>query len=304
MRKSTRIRRLKHIEAFSAVISTGSFSAAARELGVSQPAISQLIKVLEEAIGAPLFVRRNGAIFPTNRAESLREDAISLLSHLDRFQSQLSYGRTGVISTIRLSASMSIAGEVLPDVIAEVIKQHSDAMFYVSSVPLSAMVDSLVNGHVDFAFHTRPLEHPGLHNECILESPQVVVMARGGPLAEKEALSVEDFDGQRVISSTRSDPAYHYFIDLWRRHGVSVKAVMQSPFAGFSVNMVRAMSAVTFTNQLIASKICNRSPDLVMRSVAGVKHRTSFYLAYADWQKESATGHLLKDCFCKTSQDA
>lgn len=90
-----RIRRLKHIEAFSAVISNGSISGAARQLGVSQPAVSQLIKSLEDAIGAPLFIRRNGAIFPTSRAESLREDAIELLAHLDRFQAQLSHQKTG-----------------------------------------------------------------------------------------------------------------------------------------------------------------------------------------------------------------
>ena len=67
-KKIQRIRRLKYIEAFSAVVSTGSISAAARQLGVSQPAVSQLIKNLEESVGAPLFVRRNGAIFPTARA--------------------------------------------------------------------------------------------------------------------------------------------------------------------------------------------------------------------------------------------
>ncbi|MEM9475828.1 MAG: LysR family transcriptional regulator [Pseudomonadota bacterium] len=295
--KSNRIRRLKHIEAFSAVISTGSFSAAARQLGVSQPAISQLIKVLEEAIGAPLFIRRNGAIFPTNRAESLREDAVSLLAHLDRFQAQLSYGRTGLLSTIRLSASMSIIGELLPDVVTEITRQHPEAMFYVSSVPLSAMVQSLVQGHIDFAFHTRPLEHPGLHNDCVFRAPQVAVMTADHPLASAKDLSIGDFDGHRIITSTRSDPAFHYFAELWQRNNVSVKTVLQSPFAGFSINMVSAMSAVTFNNELVARKICDRSPDLVMRAVEGVDFKTPFYLACADWQTQSATRQILEDGF-------
>ncbi|SMD02509.1 LysR family transcriptional regulator [Primorskyibacter flagellatus] len=297
MPQSNRIRRLKHIEAFSAVISTGSFSAAARQLGVSQPAISQLIKALEDAIGAPLFIRRNGAIFPTNRAESLREDAVSLLAHLDRFQAQLSYGRTRVLSTIRLSASMSIASELLPDVVSQITLQHPDAMFYVSSVPLSAMVQSLVQGHIDFAFHTRPLEHPGLHNECIVEAPQVAVMTADNPLAGIEGLSIKDFDGQRIITSTRSDPAFHYFAELWRKNGVSVKTVLQSPFSGFSIRMVEAMSAVTFNNALVARKICERNPDLVMRSVEGVGFKTQFFLACADWQAKSVTRQILEEGF-------
>lgn len=295
--KANRIRRLKHIEAFSAVISTGSFSAAARQLGVSQPAISQLIKVLEEAIGAPLFIRRNGAIFPTNRAETLREDAISLLAHLDRFQAQLSYGRTGLLSTIRLSASMSIASEILPDMVADITTQHPEAMFYVSSVPLSSMVQSLVHGHVDFAFHTRPIEHPGLYNECLCEAPQVAVMSADNPLATQEQLTVQDFDGQRIITSTRSDPAFHYFAKLWQQHGVSVKTVLQSPFAGFSIQMVPAMRAVTFNNALVAQRICARNPELIMRIVEGVSFQTPFFLACAEWQSGSDTRAMLAQGF-------
>ncbi|MEM9247665.1 MAG: LysR family transcriptional regulator [Pseudomonadota bacterium] len=295
--KSNRIRRLKHIEAFSAVISTGSFSAAARQLGVSQPAISQLIKVLEEAIGAPLFIRRNGAIFPTNRAESLREDAVSLLAHLDRFQAQLSYGRTGLLSTIRLSASMSIASEILPQMVGEITQSHPEAMFYVSSVPLASMVQSLVQGHIDFAFHTRPFEHPGLHNEPMCDAPQVAVMSADHPLAAQDRICIKDFDGQRIITSTRSDPAFHYFAKLWQAHRISVKTVLQSPFAGFSIQMVETMGAVTFNNALVAQRICDRTADLVIRHVEGVDFRTRFYLGCAEWQAQSDTRALLAQSF-------
>ena len=74
MNESPKINRFKYIEAFSEVVACGSVSAAAKKLGVSQPAVSQLIKKLEEAVGVPVFVRRNGLIFPTDRAGSLRDD--------------------------------------------------------------------------------------------------------------------------------------------------------------------------------------------------------------------------------------
>lgn len=296
MKKSgsaNRIRRLKHIEAFSAVISTGSFSAAARQLGVSQPAISQLIKVLEDAIGAPLFIRRNGAIFPTNRAESLREDALTLLAQLDRFQAQLSYGRTNILSTIRLSASMSIASELLPEVVGEITNEFPDAMFYVSSVPLSDMVRSLIHGHIDFALHTRPLDHPGIQNECVAVAPQVAVMSADHPLASKKSLNINDLDGQRIISSTRNDPAFSYYSDLWSKNRISVKSVMQSPFAGFSIQMVGALNAITFNNELIAKRVCEKNTDLVLKKVEELEFETKFYLACADWLVGSSTQELL-----------
>ena len=95
MSQTQKINRFKYIEAFSAVISCGSISAAAKHLGVSQPAVSQLIKKLEDSVGVPLFVRRNGVIYPTARAESLRDDVDDLLMQLDKIQMQLNFGRSG-----------------------------------------------------------------------------------------------------------------------------------------------------------------------------------------------------------------
>ncbi|PIE16040.1 MAG: hypothetical protein CSA68_04030 [Rhodobacterales bacterium] len=294
MNKSpNRIRRLKHIEAFSAVISTGSISAAARQLGVSQPAVSQLIKALEEALGAPLFVRRNGAVFPTARAEALREDAVDLLAHLDRFQAQLSHQNTGVLSTIRLSASVSILTELLPGLISGLAQQDPYLKFYVSSVPQGAMVSALVQGHIDYALHSRALDHPGLHNENLIESPQVAVMARDHPLAAKKTLTIQDLNGCRFISSTKNDPSYHDFNTLCRLARVSVNTVFQSPFSNLNIQMVRPMQAVTFSNELVVRSILARMPDLSMRYVEGVDLKTPIYLACADWQNGTETHQLL-----------
>ena len=108
MPKNQKINRFKYIEAFSEVISSGSVSAAAKNLGVSQPAVSQLIKKLENAVGVPLFIRRNGLIFPTARADSLRDDVEQLLTQLDKIQMQLNFGRSNelMLNTLIFTASL------------------------------------------------------------------------------------------------------------------------------------------------------------------------------------------------------
>lgn len=290
-----RIRRLKHIEAFSAVISTGSISGAARQLGVSQPAVSQLVKALEDAIGAPLFVRRNGAIYPTNRAETLREDAIALLAQLERFQAQLSHRRTGLLSTIRMSASMSIVNELLPQLCNNLTSDLPDLKFYVSSVPLSEMLIALLQGHIDFALHSRTIEHPGLNTEKISEFKQVAVMADDHPLASKEQLSIQDLNGCRFIGSTKNDPSYHELNDICRAAEVSMNTVFQSPFANVSIQMVRPMNAVTLSSELIARLVAARMPGIVIRDIEGVDLTTPIYLACADWQDGTETQQFVRE---------
>ena len=294
---SHRIRRLKYIEAFSAVISTGSISAAARQLGVSQPAVSQLIKKLEAAVGAPLFVRRNGAIFPTGRAENLREDAIELLAQLDRFQTQLNYRETNLLSTIRMTATLSITNEVLPPIISEIHLRHPEAKFYVSSIPLTAMIDSLTQSHVDFAFHTRPLDHPQIRNDILAEVRQVAVMPRTHPLAERDSLAIEDIRGCKLVGLTRNDPSYQYYSALWQRHRIPTQHILQSPFASLSMQMVHTFQALSFNNVLMAQSACAKDPELTWKYVDGIDQVTPYYVALADWNFGRETHLMIKECF-------
>ena len=132
--------------------------------------------------------------------------------------------------------------------------------------------------------------------------PQVAIMAKDDPLAQMDDLSIADFEGKRIITSTRSDPSYHYFAQLWADNGISVKTVLQSPFANFAIQMVETMSAVTFNNALVAKRICGREANLVMKPIVGVDLKTPFYLACADWQKDSDTGVMLSEAFCRNHE--
>lgn len=65
---------LNHLAAFEAAARHGSFTQAAQELNVSQPAVSQAIRKLEAAIGVPLFIRRHRSLALTTAGELLAED--------------------------------------------------------------------------------------------------------------------------------------------------------------------------------------------------------------------------------------
>ena len=298
-KKIRNIRRLKHIEAFTAVISTGSISAAARRLGVSQPSVSQLIKNLEKAIGAPLFVRRNGAIFPTGRAENLKEESIDLLARLDHIQMQLNYRKTQLLMTIRMSATLSVINEIIPLLISQIHVSNPEIKLYVNSIPLKSMIDALIQGHVDFAFHTRPLDHPNIRNDILAEVRQVAVMSVKHPLAAKKILEIDDIRDCRLIGSTRNDPSYQYYSELWKNHKVSANYILQSPFASLNMQMVHSLGALSFNNELMAKSACEKDTNLTWRPVTGIKEKTTFYLALPSWQFESDTHGLIKESFSK-----
>lgn len=301
--KSSKIRRLKYIEAFSAVISTGSISAAARQLGVSQPAVSQLIRKLEDSIGAPLFIRRNGAIFPTSRAESMREDAIDLLSQVDKIQMQLSHSQTKLLSTIRLSASMTITNEILPILISQIHTDYPTGNFYVNSLPIVNMTEAILQGHVDFAFHNQTFSNPNIRNKELAKVPQVCVMPENHKLAKNDYVDLEELDNIRVITSSRKDPSYEYYRKLFNKHRIRTERVLQSPYAGFAMQMAEKLNAVSFNNSLIAQIVCQKIPGLTWRRVKGLEATTSYNVAHAGWLEGSETLNLIEGSFNKGFQE-
>ncbi|MDP2284909.1 MAG: LysR family transcriptional regulator, partial [Pseudohongiella sp.] len=62
---------LKSLECFRAIMQTGSATAAARQLDLTQPGVSRLLKILEDEVGGELFYREKGRLIPTQEAQLL-----------------------------------------------------------------------------------------------------------------------------------------------------------------------------------------------------------------------------------------
>mgnify|MGYP000595377398 FL=1 len=299
MNQNPKINRFKYIEAFSEVVSCGSVSAAAKKLGVSQPAVSQLIKKLEESVGVPLFVRRNGLIFPTDRANSLRDDVEQLLMQLDKIQMQLNFGRTDqvILNPLRFSASLSVVNEILPRVISTMHKKNPDMLFYVNSLPIVSMSQAIRRGNVDFALSIRKIEHSSIISKKLLSAREVCIMPKSHPLATKSTLSVDDINQEKMIMASRTDPAYESHRELLYKHKIRYQRILESPFSTLSMAMIPELNALSINNVLIAELVCQHNSQITWRYVEEFIDQTDFYLSMPPWLNNSKTENLFLDCF-------
>ena len=299
MNKNPKINRFKYIEAFSEVISCGSVSAAAKKLGVSQPAVSQLIKKLEESVGVPLFVRRNGLIFPTDRANSLRDDVEQLLMQLDKIQMQLNFGRTDqvILNPLRFSASLSVVNEILPRVISTMHNKKPDMLFYVNSLPIVNMSQAIRRGNVDFTLSIRKIEHSSIISKKLLSAREVCIMPKSHPLATKSTLSVDDINHEKMIMASRTDPAYESHRELLYKHKIRYQRILESPFSTLSMAMIPELNALSINNVLIAELVCQHNSQITWRYVEEFIDQTDFYLSMPPWLNNSKTENLFLDCF-------
>lgn len=119
---------------FMAVAEKGSFTLAAKALGVSQPAVSQNIAELEKSLGAELFIRRKGSVTLTPKGAAFKEYAGRILYWYTA--TEMMFGPEGKLSAnkpIRLSADGFIASHILPQALSKLLAFNPSLTFSIRS---------------------------------------------------------------------------------------------------------------------------------------------------------------------------
>lgn len=137
-----------HYRTFLAVLDTGSLSAAARSLGLTQPTAGRHVEALEQAFGGPLFLRGAQGLLPTEKARAMHGHARSMAATSASLARIASGDMEDVRGTVRISASEVIAIEALPAILAELQDIHPALEIELSA---SDTVEDLLNQEADIA---------------------------------------------------------------------------------------------------------------------------------------------------------
>jgi DNA-binding transcriptional LysR family regulator len=133
---------------FLHVIRHGSLSAAARELGLTQPTVGRHIDTLEDLIGAQLFTRSPNGLLATDAALELQPYAAAMAANAAALVRLATAQRDAVEGTVRIGASEVIGTEVLPQILAPLLETYPDLHIELSA---SDTVENLLNREVDIA---------------------------------------------------------------------------------------------------------------------------------------------------------
>ncbi|MDQ0454538.1 DNA-binding transcriptional LysR family regulator [Rhizobium paknamense] len=137
-----------HYRSFLAVLQSGSLSAAARALGLTQPTLGRHIEALEANIGAPLFLRSVQGLLPTATALAMRPLAESMETSSRSLSRLATASQTNVEGVVRISASDVMAVEVLPPILSRLQTAHPGLHVELS---VSDRVEDLLQQEADIA---------------------------------------------------------------------------------------------------------------------------------------------------------
>lgn len=192
---------LRQLRYFVAVVRTGSFSAAAEQLGRTQQAVSKAIGQLEERLGVRLLDRDARTPRPTAFGELLLERAEEVDAALGRFEVELAGLRAEPGGPVRWGTSPAAAARVVASAVLDVIRTRPGIRCTVRSGIDRDLLPALARGELDVvvALQTREPLEPGILAEVLGHEPYVIVAGRSHPLAGRDAITAADLAGQRWL---------------------------------------------------------------------------------------------------------
>jgi DNA-binding transcriptional LysR family regulator len=219
---------LRHLRYFCAVADHGSFSAASRQLHISQSAISEQIGNLEREVGGALLKRSTTRPQLTPQGKLFLAEARKTLIAAERAIEVTHRSLMGDVGSLSIGFFLWGAGGFFARIIREYRKLHPDIKLSLYEMRTPEQMEALISGKIDIAF-ARPLESPfdrSLRAELLYRDPIVVALPRDHPLAG-EPISIDLLKSERfVLCDRQMTPA---LFD-------SIVALCSA--AGFSANIV------------------------------------------------------------------
>lgn len=190
---------LRHLRALHSIAREGTFSAAAASLGIVPSALSEIVRQLEAAIGAPLFDRatRPPAVTPLGR-DFLRETE-PLLEGMDRAVTRLRQSAGLEAGSLSIGASPSAISELIAPVLAGFLAGRPAIRCVLHDDIAERLAAMVSEGRLDLAIAGRAQHSPDLRQREIMRDPVGLVCAADHPLAVADAVSLRDISADMLI---------------------------------------------------------------------------------------------------------
>src|SRR5687767_11951158 len=144
---------------------------AAARLFISQPALSQQIRALEEQVGLPLFIRHPRGVELTEAGHVLLEEARAVLRGSERLEGTVEELRRGRIAELRIGLPPGLPQRLLPELLGALREREPDARVEVIELTTPEQLVALRDGSLDLGLVREPVDDERLARRTLLIEP-------------------------------------------------------------------------------------------------------------------------------------
>lgn len=242
------------LQTFVVLARTGSFTKAAAELNLSQPAVSRHIQKLEHELGVPLLDQRRGRIELSEAGERLLTFADEVIEGRRRLMESLGHGPRALEGELRIAASTTPGEFLVPGLVAAFTKRHPRVTTQVLIADSSEVPERLRSRRYDIGFSGVELADKDLYHQEVATDEIVLAVPAKHPFAGRASVELRELAGQPFVMREPGSGTFMSFQSALRGMGAEMPpyrtvmvlstttAVVSAVASGFGLGLVSLMA--------------------------------------------------------------
>jgi DNA-binding transcriptional LysR family regulator len=221
---------IKHLRSFLAVAQALSFTAAARKLHLSQPALTAQIQALEADVGVSLLERTRRSVRLTPSGESFTRDAEAILKMADEARVNAQRVAAGQAGHLKIGFVASAALEIVPSIVLAFRRSHPRVTLDLLNIRTTDQIALLEERKLDAGFLRLPASSRGLSITRIHQERFVLVLPQGHRLANSRPFTLKELEHEPFVAYARkwAPGFYDHWIGMFIAAGFSPQVAFEA----------------------------------------------------------------------------
>ncbi|MFN4312156.1 MAG: LysR family transcriptional regulator [Ferrovibrio sp.] len=244
---------LRHLEVFHAIMLTGTITAAAKLLNISQPAATRLLLRAEDQLGYKLFDRVKGRLLPTREGQVLHAESERIISGLENLRKLSRNLGAATSGHLRIAAAPALCIDLVPLAISRFRQKHPDVSFEVETRQYADLVRVVLNHEVDLGIGFDIQSHPGLDIQKLAEAQFYGIFPKSMENQLPASVKLDWFRKHPFIGLRSDDPLGAAFGAAVKLSGVDLQPIVEVKTNQIALSLVARGAGVAIVDQYTAA---------------------------------------------------
>ncbi len=255
--------KLSQLRYFVSLAQTGTFSEAADRVHVSQPALSQQIKKLEEELGSPLVERMGKRVKLTESGEKFLPEVMNVLDSVRSATESIDGDKDSLNGSLRLGIIPTIAPYFLPSMMEKLNLDPNSLDIHIEEQQTDTLIEQLKMGEVDHLLLSPPIPEDGLITNTVGNEPFQLAVADDDSLADRRSISLDEITQEPVLLLEKGHCLRDQSLSFCERQNVQPNVVFQGSTLHSILKLVETGYGYTFVPRMVAESRQNGSVTFV-----------------------------------------
>lgn len=191
---------LWQLRTFRVIAETLNFTQAAKQLNLTQSAVSHQIKALETELGEPLFIRAKRGVKLSESGKLALEHAERILDEAEALREHVSGHKLPTVGSVRVAAATQALVYLFAPFFESFMRSHPGIeLSFRTTVSTEQTIEEILDGTADVGFASWPVYSPALRVESLVDDELLLIVGQHHRLARKRAVAVREIERERLV---------------------------------------------------------------------------------------------------------